>query len=100
MLSPAPPTTRADTSTRSTPAPWPRPRPATTSRARFDVPLRHEGLPADQVIDELARAAEGGQLGSGSARFFAWVIGGALPSAIAAEWLVSAWDQERKIFLP
>ncbi len=67
-------------------------------KARFDIPLRNEGLPADQVIDELARAAEGGQLGTGSARFFAWVIGGALPSAIAAEWLVSAWDQNAVIY--
>ncbi len=67
-------------------------------KARFDVALQHEGLPADQVIDELARAAEGGQLGSGSARFFAWVIGGALPSAIAADWLVSAWDQNAVIY--
>ncbi|APH54187.1 Tyrosine decarboxylase [Granulibacter bethesdensis] len=34
----------------------------------------------------------GGQLGSASGRFFAWVIGGALPSALAADWLASTWD--------
>ncbi len=67
-------------------------------KTRFDIPLRNEGLPADQVIDELARAADGGQVGSGSARFFAWVIGGALPSAVAADWLVSAWDQNATIY--
>jgi glutamate/tyrosine decarboxylase-like PLP-dependent enzyme len=28
-----------------------------------------------------------------SGRFFGWVMGGTLPSALAADWLVSAWDQ-------
>ena len=28
-----------------------------------------------------------------SGRFFGFVIGGALPAAIAADWLTSAWDQ-------
>jgi glutamate/tyrosine decarboxylase-like PLP-dependent enzyme len=67
-------------------------------RARFEAPLPERGIPAATVVDELARAAEGGQLASGSGRFFAWVIGGALPSSVAAEWLVSAWDQNATIY--
>ncbi len=69
-----------------------------TLMSRFDIPLGHRGIPAARVVDELALAAEGGQLGTGSARFFAWVIGGALPSALAAEWLVTAWDQNAVIY--
>ena len=62
-------------------------------RRRLGRPLPDEGMAADAVIDELVRDAEGGILGSGSGRFFGWVIGGALPAALAAAWLTSAWDQ-------
>jgi glutamate/tyrosine decarboxylase-like PLP-dependent enzyme len=52
-----------------------------------------EGRDPVQVIDSLVAAADGGILGSPSGRFFAWVIGGTLPSALAADWLTSAWNQ-------
>lgn len=79
-----------------------RPVAATVSRetllSRFDVPLGRAGLPADQVVEDLVRAAEGGQLGNVGGRFFAWVIGGSLPSALAADWLASTWDQNAAIY--
>ena len=65
----------------------------TELRRRLGKPLPEEGAPDKAVIDELVRDAEGGVLGSGSGRFFGWVIGGALPVAVAADWLTSAWDQ-------
>lgn len=48
---------------------------------------------AADVVDQLAAAAEPGLMAMGSGRFFGWVIGGTLPAALAADWLVSAWDQ-------
>jgi glutamate/tyrosine decarboxylase-like PLP-dependent enzyme len=53
------------------------------------------GGPADPaaVIDALARGMEPGLLGTSTGRFFGWVIGGALPVGIAADWLASSWDQ-------
>jgi glutamate/tyrosine decarboxylase-like PLP-dependent enzyme len=63
-----------------------------TLRARLNVTLGAAGTPAQTVIDELVAATQGGHLGSASGRFFAWVIGGALPSALAADWLASTWD--------
>jgi glutamate/tyrosine decarboxylase-like PLP-dependent enzyme len=60
---------------------------------RLGKPLPEAGLSAEAVIDELVRDAEGGLMGSGSGRFFGWVIGGTLPVALAADWLTSAWDQ-------
>ncbi|MES3024882.1 MAG: pyridoxal-dependent decarboxylase [Pseudomonadota bacterium] len=62
-------------------------------RARLARPLADEGLAPERVIDELVADVEGGIIGSAGGRFFGWVIGGALPAALAADWLTSAWDQ-------
>ena len=48
--------------------------------------------PAD-VVDDLVAGVEPGLMAMPSGRFFGWVIGGTLPAALAADWLVSAWDQ-------
>jgi glutamate/tyrosine decarboxylase-like PLP-dependent enzyme len=45
------------------------------------------------VVDELATLAEPGIMAMSSGRFFGWVIGGTLPAALGADWLVSTWDQ-------
>ncbi|MFN2539157.1 MAG: aspartate aminotransferase family protein [Mycobacteriales bacterium] len=52
-------------------------------------------VPSDPVavVDLLAKEAEPGLMAMPSGRFFGWVIGGTLPAALAADWLVSAWDQ-------
>ena len=61
--------------------------------AGFAAPLPLQPTDPAQVIDELARLAEPGLMAMPSGRFFGWVIGGTLPAALAADWLVSAWDQ-------
>ena len=48
---------------------------------------------APDVIDLLATACEPGLTAMPSGRFYGMVIGGAHPAALAADWLVSAWDQ-------
>lgn len=69
-----------------------------TLHARLDVPLADEGLDPGRVVDELVEATEGGHLGCAGGRFFAWVIGGAHTSALAADWLTSTWDQNAALF--
>ncbi|WP_066286029.1 pyridoxal phosphate-dependent decarboxylase family protein [Arthrobacter sp. B6] len=59
----------------------------------FAGPLPPQGMPAAEVVDYLALKAEPGLMAMPSGRFFGWVIGGTLPAALAADWLVSAWDQ-------
>ncbi len=67
-------------------------------RARLSKPLAQEGIPAARVIDELVADCEGGIMGSAGGRFFAWVIGGALSAALAADWLTAAWDQNAGLY--
>lgn len=64
-----------------------------TLRHRLEGPLPNTGTASECVVDELVESTRGGHLGSGGERFFAWVIGGSLPWALAADWLVSTWDQ-------
>jgi glutamate/tyrosine decarboxylase-like PLP-dependent enzyme len=46
-----------------------------------------------KVIEHLAEACEPGLTAMPSGRFYGMVIGGTHPAALAADWLVSAWDQ-------
>jgi glutamate/tyrosine decarboxylase-like PLP-dependent enzyme len=60
-----------------------------TLRVRLDDAPR----PALEVIEELVAAVDPGLVGSQSARYFGFVIGGGLDAAIAADWLTTVWDQ-------
>jgi glutamate/tyrosine decarboxylase-like PLP-dependent enzyme len=66
---------------------------ADTLAELFSGPLAESPTAAASVVDELAALAEPGLMAMPSGRFFGWVIGGTLPAALAADWLVSAWDQ-------
>ena len=66
----------------------------------LDGPLPTTGLDPLAVVDELAALAEPGLTAMGSGRYFGFVIGGALPAALAADWLVSAWDQNTGLASP
>jgi glutamate/tyrosine decarboxylase-like PLP-dependent enzyme len=60
----------------------------------------HPTDPAD-VVHRMADIAEaGGLMGMGSGRFYGFVAGGAVPAAIGADWLVTAWDQNTGLFAP
>ena len=67
-------------------------------RRRFSRPLADDGVDPVTVIDELARDAAGGLLGSAGGRFYGWVIGAGLPSALAADWLTATWDQNAGLY--
>jgi glutamate/tyrosine decarboxylase-like PLP-dependent enzyme len=62
-------------------------------RARIDVPLPDGPSDPGEVVEELAAALEPGVVASQSGRYFGFVVGASLPAALAADWLVSTWDQ-------
>ncbi len=62
-------------------------------RGALGGPLGDEGVSPERILEELGRKAEGGLVASSGPRYFGFVIGGTLPVALAADWLVSTWDQ-------
>ena len=56
------------------------------------------GSPAADVVARLVDAVEPGLVATPGPRFYGWVIGGSLPSALAADWLTSAWDQNAGLY--
>jgi glutamate/tyrosine decarboxylase-like PLP-dependent enzyme len=69
-----------------------------TLRRQLGRPLAEQGISAEQVITDLVADVEGGLTGSVGGRFFGWVIGGAVPAAVAADWLTAAWDQNAAVY--
>ena len=66
---------------------------AVTVAERLRVPLPDAGEDPMQVIERLARDVDPGIVASSGPRYFGFVIGGALPASVAADWLTTAWDQ-------
>jgi glutamate/tyrosine decarboxylase-like PLP-dependent enzyme len=67
-------------------------------RKRLALELPQTGTDSVTVVDDLVDQTRDGHLGSAGGRFFAWVIGGALPSALAADWLASTWDNNAALY--
>jgi glutamate/tyrosine decarboxylase-like PLP-dependent enzyme len=61
--------------------------------------LPDRGEAPGEVIDRLAAIADPGLIATAGPRFFGFVIGGSLPSALAADWLTSAWDQNAGLYV-
>ena len=62
-------------------------------REALGGPLPERGSDDAQVVAELIAGAEPGVIAMPGGRYFGFVIGGALPAALAADWLTSTWDQ-------
>ena len=70
------------------------------ARASFDElcaalggPLPEAGKDSEEVVAELIANGEAGVVGSQTGRYFGFVFGSALPAAVAADWVATAWDQ-------
>lgn len=72
---------------------------ATELHRRLAAPLTERGEDPAGVLDAIAEAARGGTVATQGPRFFGFVVGSSLPVATAADWLVSAWDQNAGLFV-
>src|ERR1700722_509682 len=61
--------------------------------AKFHEPFPEHGADASEVVATLDELGSPATVASMGRRYFGFVIGGSLPAALAASWIVSAWDQ-------
>jgi glutamate/tyrosine decarboxylase-like PLP-dependent enzyme len=59
----------------------------------LDFPLPEAGLEPSRVLAALDDLGSPATVASAGPRYFGFVTGGALPIAVAASWLLTAWDQ-------
>lgn len=80
-----------------------RPVPASASadelREMLGGPIPQEGTSPEVLTELLSLAGTRGTVASTGPRYFGFVVGGNLPAALAADWLVSAWDQNAGIYV-
>jgi len=62
-------------------------------RAALGGPLPDQPSDPLEVVELLAREVDKGVVATAGARYFGYVIGGALPATVAADWLTTVWDQ-------
>ncbi|MGB0715742.1 MAG: pyridoxal phosphate-dependent decarboxylase family protein [Phycisphaerae bacterium] len=65
----------------------------------FDHPLPDHGEATEAIIESLHNNADPGIVASTGGRYFGFVIGASLPVSVAADWLVSAWDQNAGFYV-
>src|SRR3954453_21023691 len=68
-------------------------------RAALGQELADEGVPGERVIDELVAGAGPGAVATAGPRSLGVGTGGALPAALAADWMASAWDQNAHMWV-
>ena len=68
-------------------------------RSRLGGPLPDGPTEPVDVLDGLVQAADEGIVATPSGRFFGFVLGGAIPAALAADWMSSAWDQNAGLYV-
>ena len=70
---------------------------AVAGLARFDQAFPEHASTAETVLAELDEIGSPATMASAGGRFFGFVIGGALPATVAANWLATTWDQNASL---
>ncbi len=64
----------------------------------LDGPVPDAGTDPGKVIQMLDEVGSPAAIGSAGGRYFGFVIGGALPAALGANWMAGAWNQNAAFF--
>jgi len=65
---------------------------------RMDRPFPEHASPARTVIEELVEDVGPGLAANAGPRYFGFVMGGATPASLMADWLTSAWNQNAQVY--
>ena len=68
-------------------------------RAALVTDVPEEGEDPQRVVEELAAVGGRAAVAMAGPRYFGFVIGGSLPSALSADWLTSTWDQNAGLYV-
>lgn len=71
---------------------------AVAALSALDVPLPESSCDPQRVLEQLDTVVTPATMAMAGGRFFGFVIGGALPVTVAANWLATAWDQNTGFF--
>jgi glutamate/tyrosine decarboxylase-like PLP-dependent enzyme len=71
---------------------------AVAALRELDVPLPPEARDPAETLALLDTAVSPATMAMAGPRFFGFVIGGALPVTVAANWLAAAWDQNAALY--
>jgi glutamate/tyrosine decarboxylase-like PLP-dependent enzyme len=72
---------------------------ALAALSELHEPLPEKSMEAERVLETLDRIGSPATSAMAGRRYFGFVIGGALPAALAANWLAGAWDQNPGLFV-
>ena len=71
---------------------------AVVGLSALDEPLPERPTPPEEVIRQLDEVCSPATMAMAGPRFFGFVIVGALPVTLAANWLAGAWDQNSALY--
>ncbi|MEY4096284.1 MAG: hypothetical protein RLZZ53_3483 [Acidobacteriota bacterium] len=62
-------------------------------------PLPRSGSDPAAVLEQMAAHADRGLIASAGPRYFGFVVGGAVPVSVGADWIATSWDQNAGVYV-